>query len=210
VNIASHPAPSSRSGTSPLPVPRIPPSPRTLCARRLPRSGRGAGVYPGRVGAFSCSSFFSRRSSRIALPLSCKRSQKRTPLFSQSSALLKKEHFANSFSVSALRTLLQNTGGGGTRFDLFSFLPLLTIHNSLFTNSFRICSSEKLAGKPFRMRSFKTLHLKSFGMCSYKKTGGGEPIEDASHLEARERRKSRSREFCVNEAARWNSARASS
>jgi hypothetical protein len=30
VNIGFHPAPSSRSGTSPLPAPRIPPRPRTL------------------------------------------------------------------------------------------------------------------------------------------------------------------------------------
>jgi len=32
VNIAFHPAPSSHSGTRPLPAPRIPPRPRTLCA----------------------------------------------------------------------------------------------------------------------------------------------------------------------------------
>jgi hypothetical protein len=32
VNIAFHPAPSSHPGTRPLPAPRIPPRPRTLCA----------------------------------------------------------------------------------------------------------------------------------------------------------------------------------
>jgi len=53
VNIALHPAPSSHSGTRPLPALRIPPHPRTLCARCLPRPVRGVGVYPDRVGAFS-------------------------------------------------------------------------------------------------------------------------------------------------------------
>ena len=55
MNIAFHPAPSSHSGTRPLPAPRIPPRPRTLCARCLPRPVRGAGVYPDRVGAFNSS-----------------------------------------------------------------------------------------------------------------------------------------------------------
>ncbi len=53
MNIAFHPAPSSHSGTRPLPALRIPPRPRTLCARCLPRPVRGVGVYPDRVGAFS-------------------------------------------------------------------------------------------------------------------------------------------------------------
>jgi len=53
VNIAFHPAPSSRSGNRPLPAPLIPPRPRILHARRLPRSGQGVGVYPERLGAFS-------------------------------------------------------------------------------------------------------------------------------------------------------------
>jgi hypothetical protein len=116
--------------------------------------------------------------SCFALPFSCKGSQKLTLLFSHSSALLEEEHSANSFGSSGFRTLLQNTGGVPTPF--FSFLPLLTTHNSLFTNSFRICSSAKHARKPFRMRSFKTRHLKSFRMCSYKKTGGGGPPPRAS------------------------------
>jgi hypothetical protein len=115
----------------------------------------------------------SRFLSCFALPLSCKRSQKLTPPFSHSSALLREEHFANSFGSSGFRTLLQNTWSVPTPF--FCFLPLLTIHNSLFTNSFRICSSAKHAHKPFRMRSFKTHDLKPFRMCSYKKTGEGAP-----------------------------------
>ena len=55
VNVAFHSAPSSHSGTRPLPAPRIPPRPRTLCARRLSRPVRGVGVYPDRVGAFNSS-----------------------------------------------------------------------------------------------------------------------------------------------------------
>jgi hypothetical protein len=145
VNIAFHPRPA------------YPSSLRDLCA----------------LSVSAVSFFHSRRSSRIALPLSCEKSQKLTPLFSQSSALLKKEHFANSFGISTFRTLLQNTGGVPAPSS--SFLPLLTTHNSLFTNSFRIRSSEKRARNPFGMRSSKTLHLKSFRMCSSKKTGVGPP-----------------------------------
>jgi hypothetical protein len=111
--------------------------------------------------------------SCFTLPLFCKRSQKLNPMFSHSSALFKEEHSANFFGISGFRTLLQNTGGVPTPF--FSFLPLLTTHNSLFTNSFRICSSAKHAHKPFRMRSFKTHDLKPFRMCSYKKKGGAPP-----------------------------------
>ncbi len=55
VNVAFHSAPSSHSGTRPPPAPRIPPRPRTLCARRLSRPVRGVGVYPDRVGAFNSS-----------------------------------------------------------------------------------------------------------------------------------------------------------
>jgi hypothetical protein len=110
----------------------------------------------------------------FALPLCCKRSQKLTPLFSDSSALLKGEYSANSFGISGFRTLLQNTGGVPTLSS--SFLPLLTIHNSLFINSFTNCTSEKHAGKAFRIRSSKTRHLKSFRMRSYRKKGGGGPL----------------------------------
>jgi len=167
VNIGFKPAPYSRSGTRPLPAPLVPPRSRTLCALC--------------VSVFSCPSFFPRRSactvgsvpappfpSCFALPLSCKRSQELTPLFSQASALLKKEHFANSFAISCFRTLLQNAAGVPTPF--FSFLWLLTTHNSLFTNSFRICTFEKYDSNPFGIRSFKTHDLKPIRMCSYEKT----------------------------------------
>ena len=40
----------------------------------------------------------------------CKKSAKLTPLFSISCALFKKECFANFFTISSFRTLLQNTG----------------------------------------------------------------------------------------------------
>jgi hypothetical protein len=115
----------------------------------------------------------TRSLSCFALPLSCKKNQKLTSLFSHSSGLLKEEHSANSLGISGFRSLLQNTGGVPTAF--FSFLPLLTIHNSLFTNSFRICTSEKQARKPFRIRSSKTRHLKSFRIRIYKKKGVGAP-----------------------------------
>jgi hypothetical protein len=107
--------------------------------------------------------------SCFALPLSRKRSQKLTPLIPHSSALLKKEHPANSFGISSFRTLLQNTGGG-TLLDLFSFnFELSTV------NFFKIRISEKQARNPFRIRSFKTRHLKSFRMRSFKKRGRGAP-----------------------------------
>ncbi len=142
--------------------PAPPSSPRNLCALRV-----------------SALSFFpSRRSSRTALPLSCEKSQKLTPLFSQSSALLKKEHFANFFGISGFRTLLQNTGGVPASF--FSFLPLLTTHNSLFTNSFRIRTSEKYDRNPFGMRTFKTQDLKPFRFCSCEKTPSGVPSASIS------------------------------
>jgi hypothetical protein len=72
----------------------------------------------------------------FALPLSCKRNRKLTPLFSRSSALL------------------------------------------------RICSSEKHARKPFRIRSFKTRHLKAFRMRSYRKRGWGPPPLPSSGFSA--------------------------
>ena len=108
--------------------------------------------------------------SCFTLPLFCKKSQKLTPQFSHSSALLKEEHCANSFGISGFPTLLQNSEGG-TVPDLFSF----NFEQST-VNFFRIRSSEKQARKPFRMRSCKTRHLKSFRMRSYRKKGDGGPL----------------------------------
>jgi hypothetical protein len=92
--------------------------------------------------------------SCFTLPLSCKRSQKLTYLFSHSSALLKKVHFANSFGISGFPTLLQKTGSG----TLLDFLPL---NFELSTVNFsRIRTSEKSARNPFRIRSSETQDLK--------------------------------------------------
>jgi hypothetical protein len=107
--------------------------------------------------------------SCFALPHSRKRSQKLTPLIPHASALLKKEHPANSSGISSFRTLLQITGGG-TLLDLFCFnFELSTV------NFFRIRISEKQAHNPFRIRSFKTRHLKPFRMRSFKKRARGAP-----------------------------------
>ena len=132
MNIGFHPRPASSSSL------------RNLCALSVSalsfslsrRSSRTVGSVPA-----------PRFLSCFALPLSCKTSQKLTPLISHSSALFKKEHSADSFGISAFRTLLQITGGVPAPF--FSFLPLLTTHDSLFTNSFRICSCGKTpTGEP--------------------------------------------------------------
>jgi hypothetical protein len=109
----------------------------------------------------------------LTLSLFGAKTEKLSPAFSCPSALFKKQYFNNSFSINGFGTLLQNTGGVPTPF--FSFLPLLTIHYSLFTNSFRIRISAKTAHNPFRIRSFKTQHLKPFRIRIYKKRGWGAP-----------------------------------
>jgi hypothetical protein len=132
---------------------------------------RGSTPLPPQPSRIERSVTASRFSSRFAPSLFCKKSQKLNPLFSNSSALFKKENSDNSFPTNHFCTLLQNTGSVPTPF--FSVLPLLTIHDSRFTNSFRIRTSEKHARKPCRMRTSKTRGLKSFRIRSYKKTGEG-------------------------------------
>jgi hypothetical protein len=139
--------------------------------------GRGSTPLPPQPSRIERSVTASRFSSRFAPSLFCKKSQKLNPLFSNSSALFKKENSDNSFPTNHFCTLLQNTGSVPTPF--FSVLPLLTIHDSRFTNSFRIRTSEKHARKPCRMRTSKTRGLKSFRIRSYKKTGEGGGVPPA-------------------------------
>jgi hypothetical protein len=53
------------------------------------------------------------------------------------------------------------------------FLPPVTSHQSLITNSFTIRTSENRARNSRRIRTSKTRHLKSFRIRTYKKPGGG-------------------------------------
>jgi hypothetical protein len=202
VNVAYQPRPASPS------------SPRYLCALRV-------GVYPDPVGALSfsfpphllaLSTLFpnSHRITSFAHPrlltpiesYSCKKQGGGVPLTSnrgRQAFCLCATHRNSRNSIPFMRLLHNSrTSPGGQ--SILSAHP--GMRRPISASSIGICSSGKHSRKPFRMRSFKTLHLKSFGMCSYKKTGGGEPIGGVSQLEARERRKSRSREFWVNEAAR--------
>jgi hypothetical protein len=82
--------------------PPLPNLDHPLQSLRIPSSARLCGRY---CSAFSFPSSFT-------LSLFCKRNKKITSLFSNSSALFKKECFGNSFSINSFRTLLQNTGGG--------------------------------------------------------------------------------------------------
>jgi len=52
-------------------------------------------------------------------------------------------------------------------------LPRVTSHQSKITKSCRICTYEKRAPNPFRIRTSKTQHLKPFRMNTYEKTRGG-------------------------------------
>src|SRR5271168_3906031 len=51
--------------------------------------------------------------------------------------------------------------------------PPSTSNHSLNAISFRICTYEKVTRNPFRIRTSKTQHLKSFRIRTYEKTPGG-------------------------------------
>jgi hypothetical protein len=82
--------------------PPLPSLDHPLQSLGIPSSARLCGL---------CCSAFSFPSS-FTLSLFCKKNKKITSLFSNSSALFKKERFGNSFSINTFRTLLQNTEGG--------------------------------------------------------------------------------------------------
>jgi hypothetical protein len=131
------------------------------CRRSLPRPGRGSSTF----SSLPC----------FTLSLFCKKNEKVTPLFSDSSALFKKECFDNSFSINSFRTLLQNTGGGTPPPKIFSlfFCILATAHSSFSANSHKIRTYAKRARNLFTIRTSKTQHLKPFRICTYEKTPGG-------------------------------------
>lgn len=90
------------------------------------------------------------------------------PLLSYSCALLKKECFTNSSTICDFRTLLQNTGGVPPCTE-----PLSRFLQPPTTNSLVIRTSEKLPCNPFRIRTCKIQHLKSFRIRTYGKTRRG-------------------------------------
>ncbi len=96
--------------------------------------------------------------------LFCKKPKKLNPLFSNPSALFKKEYFANSFPIKGFRTLLQNTGGTPSTAKIH-LLRALATHCSLFAT----------ISLPFN--TYKTdrkqTTLTSFGMNTYAKPRGG-------------------------------------
>ena len=164
MNIPFHPAPSSRSGTPPLLAPR----PRTLRALC--------------VSAFSCSSFFSCRSSRTvgsvpapfenqlrelkSLPKICVRSrcspsvQKRAK--TEQTTLLFSETYKHAIS------------------QVFSIHRLTFARGYVFLGRFSLLPFNQVTTIPFRMRSFKTQDLKPFRMFSCEKTPNREPAASIS------------------------------
>ncbi len=138
------------------------------CGRSLPRPGRGSSTFSS-LPSFTLSPFY-------------KKSEKITPLFSDSSALFKKERLDNSFSINSFRTLLQNTGGGTPPpkiFSLFFCVPS-TAHSSSSAKSRRIRTYAKRARNPFTIRTSKTQDLKPFRIRTYEKTPGGPPAGSLS------------------------------
>jgi hypothetical protein len=115
--------------------------------------------------------------SCYTLSLFCKKSEKTNSLFSNSSALPKKECFSNSFPVKSFRTLLQNTRGATLPSAIISpFSTLWNTHRSeLAANSRRIRISAKHTPNHFRIRSSKTQDLKLFRIRTYEKTRGRGP-----------------------------------
>jgi len=84
----------------------------------------------------------------------------------------------------AFATLTKNTRGGVYRLPpknlSSSFSRLFTRHSSPATKPFRIRTSTKRPRNSFRMCTSKTKHLKPFRMNTYKKTGEGGLVAQAS------------------------------
>jgi hypothetical protein len=144
----------------PLPFPQYP-----FASSRIPSS---AALCELRVSPSSSRSLFG-------LSLFYKKGQKITPLFSDSSALFKKECFDNPLPFNSFRTLLQNIRSGSPQVKISSrpFSILSAPGPSLATKSRRIRTYAKRARNPFTIRTSKTQHLKPFRMNTYEKTRGG-------------------------------------
>jgi len=141
----------------------------------FPDNPFGSSAIPSSAGLCKFRVSPSSARSLFGLSLFCKKCQKITRLFSDSSALFKKECSDNSFSINSFRTLLQNTGGGTPPPKIFSlfFCILATAHSSSSAKSSRIRTYAKRARNPFTIRTSKTQHLKPFRICTYEKTPGG-------------------------------------
>jgi hypothetical protein len=76
--------------------------------------GWGYLSFPTRLSELCATALGSLSSLTLSLfSFSCAKSEKINPLFSNSSALFKKECFTNCPAINTFRTLLQNTRGGG-------------------------------------------------------------------------------------------------
>jgi hypothetical protein len=151
----------------PFPFPDLP-----FASSRIPSS---AGLCKLRVSPSSSRSLFG-------LSLFFKKGQNITPLFSDSSALFKKECFDNPLPFNSFRTLLQNTRGGTPQVKISSrlFSILSAPCPSLAAKSRRILTYEKWLRNPFTIRTSKTQDLKSFRIRTYEKTGEGGPARPLS------------------------------
>jgi len=143
----------------PLPFPQYP-----FASSRIPSS---AALCELRVSPSSSRSLFG-------LSLFYKKGQKITPLFSDSSALFKKECFDNPLPFNSFRTLLQNIRSGSPQVKISSrpFSILSAPGPSLATKSRRIRTYEKCVRNPFTIRTSKTQDLKPLESALTKKPGG--------------------------------------
>jgi hypothetical protein len=158
------------------------------CLERSRRESQEESAFPYLVTLASCPlyalrvSAFNHHASGSLFSLFRKNRKTLNPFLSNSSALSEKECFRNSFSINTLRTLLQNTRGvpqnsnpSSPRF--LRFAP----------NSFTICTYAKHTRNPFRIRTSKTQHLKSFRIRTYEKRGEG-PLPRFSGLSTQRHR----------------------
>ena len=144
--VNSEGAPASKS----VPIPFS-----ALRARRLPQPGRGVGVHPKRLGAFSSPNVDALDVASTLSPLPA-------PLLPRAGAKGTK-----------------NTRGGGTsQSSPKNSNPSSSMFNCLSPKSFTIRTSAKQARNPFAMSTSKTNDLKFFRIRTYEKKGGG-PLPNA-------------------------------
>jgi hypothetical protein len=140
-----------------------------LGTRRLPRSGRGVGVHPKRLGAFGSLSNLCSGGSSDPFPRSFAPVPS-LPAFSPATPVGTRRNRRKSFLFIDLLHNSRTTRGWGRHPRAFSPLsqPARTI---LF--GFRTC--KETAHNRLGIRTPKTQHIKSFRIRTYKKTqrGGG-------------------------------------
>ena len=144
------------------------------CLERSRRECQEGSAFPYLPALASCPlyalrvSAFSHHASGSLFSLFRNNRKKLNPFLSHSSALFKKECSPNPFSINTLRTLLQNTRGVRPK-----SIPYSALSRSFAPNSFTIRTYAKHTRNPFRMRTSKTQHLKSFRIRTYEKKGEG-------------------------------------